>query len=203
MDNAIDPGSHVHLSVELTHAWTDAFETGVFLETAPATDDRHAAITGWHVRPKYRFAPWRRVPFHVSASLEYALFKNPGDVSFRQAIVITPILEQHTTSLDLSFNAGMEFALRGPSAGPAPIFEPSGKIASRTTSSLSLGGEYYAETGPIRRFEPVSEQHHLLFAAVDVRAQSGWNLNVGVGRGLTGRSEHWVLKTILGVAFPQ
>jgi hypothetical protein len=38
-----------------------------------------------------------------------------------------------------------------------------------------------------------------LFPALDLRTASGGDFNVGVGRGLTGGSEHWVVKSILGV----
>jgi hypothetical protein len=202
-DRMLDPSSHLHLSFEVSHGWTDAFETGLFVETSPSTDDRHAAFTGFHVRPKYRFHEWNRFPFHVSLSLEYAFVKQPGDTAFRQALAITPILERHIRRVEMSFNPGLEIGVRGPDAGSSPVFEPSAKLASRVAGAMWLGVEYYAETGPIKHFEPLAEQHHLLFPAVDFRSRSGWDVNVGVGRGLTGSSEHWVVKWIVGLRLPQ
>lgn len=196
-DATADPRAHVHVSFEISHGWTGSFETGVFVETSPSEDDRHAAITGFHFRPKYRFTPWRRFPFHTSVSVEYAFIKQPGDETFRQALAITPILERHVMGLEMSFNPAIEVGLRGPEAGEAPVFEPSAKIASHVRRSIWLGLEYYAETGSIKHFEPLAEQHHLLFPVVDLRS-AAWNLNVGVGRGLTGGSEHWVVKMIFG-----
>ncbi len=193
----------MHLSFEVTHGWTDRFETGLFFETAPVAGDGHATFAGWHVRPKFRFGQWRHFPFHVSLSVEYALFKQPGDAEFRQALAMTPIFERHSRAFDMSVNPGLEVAVRGPDAGSSPVFEPSAKLASKTTGPLWLGVEYYAETGSIKHFEPLSEQHHLVFPAIDVRTSSGWDLNVGVGRGLTGGSEHWVVKSILGVRLPR
>ena len=197
-DRMLDRSSHVHMSFELSHGWSDRFETGVFLETSPSMDDAHAAFTGFHFRPKYRFNEWQRFPFHVSVSAEYAFVKNPGDLEFRQALAATPIFERHLRSFELSLNPSFEFALRGPDAGGSPVFEPSAKLASRVSSAVWLGVEYYAETGSIKQFEPLAEQHHLLFPTLDVRSPSGWDVNVGVGRGLTGASEHWVLKLIVG-----
>lgn len=197
-DRMLDRSSHVHLSFELSHGWSDRFETGVFLETSPSIDDEHAAFTGFHFRPKYRFSEWQRFPFHVSVSAEYAFVKQPGDLAFRQALALTPIFERHLRAFELSLNPAFEFALNGPDAGDSPVFEPSAKAASRVSSTVWVGVEYYAETGPIKHFEPLAEQHHLLFPTVDVRSPSGWDLNVGVGRGLTGASEHWVLKLIVG-----
>jgi hypothetical protein len=197
-DGTVDPKSHTHLSFELSHGWNDRFETGVFLETSPSIDDNHPAFTGFHFRPKYRFSEWQRFPFHVSVSLEYAFVKQPGDTDFREALAITPILERHLGAFEMSFNPALEVGLRGPQAGESPVFEPSAKLASKVSGAVWLGVEYYAETGPIKQFEPLAEQHHLLFPTVDVRGASGWNVNVGVGRGLTGGSEHWVVKTIIG-----
>ena len=190
--------SHVHESFELSHGWNNRLETGVFLETSPSIDDEHAALTGFHFRPKYRFAEWQRFPFHVSVSAEYAFAKHPGDVDFRQALAVTPILERHVGSFELSLNPSLEFALKGPDAGGSPVFEPSAKVASRVASTVWLGVEYYAETGPIKHFDPFAEQHHLVFPTIDVHSPSGWDVNVGVGRGVTGASEHWVLKVIVG-----
>jgi hypothetical protein len=205
LHNVVLP-SHLHLSVEITRRWTDSFETGVFLETSPSESDQHAALTGFHFRPKYRFAPrgaMSRFPFHTSLSVEYAFMKQPGDTSFRQALAITPILERHVRGLEVSFNPAIEIGLRGPQAGEAPVFEPSAKVASRLASSVWFGVEYYAETGSIKHFEPLADQHHLIMPALDLRTAAGWDLNVGVGRGLTGGSEHWVLKWIVGLRLPR
>jgi hypothetical protein len=198
-DETADPSTHVHLSFEVSHGWSNAFETGVFVETSPSSGDEHPALTGFHFRPKYRLAEWPPFPFHVSVSLEYAFIKQPGDLAFRQAVAITPILERHVGRFELSFNPSVEIALKGPDAGTSPTFGPSAKVASRASRSVWLGVEYYAETGSIRRLEPLAEQHHLILPVVDIRSPSGWELNLGAGRGLTGGSEHWVVKSILGV----
>jgi hypothetical protein len=198
-DEMLDPSSHVHLSFEVSHGWSSAFETGVFVETSPSSEDQHPALTGFHFRPKYRLAEWPPFPFHVSVSLEYAFIKQPGDLSFRQAVAITPIFERHLGRLEMSFNPSVEIALKGPEAGTSPTFGPSAKIASRAGHSVWVGLEYYAETGSIRRLEPLAEQHHLILPVVDIRSPSGWELNLGAGRGLTGGTEHWVVKSIVGV----
>jgi hypothetical protein len=202
-DGTRDPSSHLHLSAEIAHGWTKSFETGFFVETSPSSDDRHAGFTGWHVRPKLRLPEWRQIPFHVSISAEYAFLKLPGDESFRQAIALTPILERHLGRVEMSINPGVEVGVRGSGAGAPPAFTPSGKAAFRWGPTAWLGVEYYAETGSIKHFEPLAEEHHLIVPAIDLRTASGWNLNLGVGRGLTGNSEHWVIKSILNVRLPQ
>ena len=49
----------------------------------------------------------------------------------------------------------------------------------------------------------VAEQRHLIFPALDLRTAGGWDLNIGVGRGLTGGSEHWGVKWIVGLRLPR
>jgi hypothetical protein len=202
-DDQIDPSSHVHLSAEIAHGWSNRFETAVFVETSPFSDDRHAALTGFHFRPKLRLAEWPPFPFHVSVSLEYAFLKDAGDTDFRQALALTPIFERHLRRFELSFNPTLEVALTGTGAGSSPVFAPSAKMASKVARSIWLGVEYYAETGSIKRLEPLAEQHHLLIPVIDIHTSSGLELDFGVGRGLTGSSEHWVVKTILAIAFPR
>ena len=201
-DQTLDTSRHVHVSAEITHGWSDSFETGFFVETSPASDDRHAAFTGWHVRQKFRLPEWKHVPVHVSVGLEYAFLKLPGDEAFSQAIGITPIIEHHSRRFEMSVNPGIEMAVKGRNAGEAPAFTPSGKAAMTWAPAVWVSVEYYAETGSIKHFEPLAEQHHLIVPAVDVRTSSGWDLNIGVGRGLTGGSEHWVVKSILEIRLP-
>ena len=110
--------------------------------------DEHPALTGFHFRPKFRLAEWPPFPFHVSISFEYAFIKQPGDLEFRQALAITPIFERHIRRFEVSFNPGIEIALKGPNAGSSPVFGPSAKAASRAGRSVWLGVEYSPKRDP-------------------------------------------------------
>ncbi|HVZ19676.1 MAG TPA: hypothetical protein VG871_01365 [Vicinamibacterales bacterium] len=48
--DALDPSSHLHLSFEVSHGWSDVFETGVFVETAPSGGDDHAGRSNTSTR---------------------------------------------------------------------------------------------------------------------------------------------------------
>ena len=161
-----------------------------------------AKFTGWHIRPRFRLPEFASFPFRVSLSLEYA-FNQPEFDPNRQTLEIRPIFERQEGRLYLSVNPDLSLALKGPDAGSAPAFEPNAKLGWDVTKKVSAGIEYYAETGSIKHFEPLSEQHHLVFPALDIRTATGWDLNLGVGRGLTGGSEHWVVKWIVGLRLPR
>lgn len=199
-DAGIYPNHHQwHETVEVTHGFTKYFETGFYIETAPYVPGIGAKFTGWHVRPRFRL-PESSFPFRVSVSLEYA-FNQPGFDPNRQTLEIRPIFERRDGRLYLSINPDLSVATKGPDAGTSPSFEPALKVGWDFSKTISGGIEYYAETGPVRHFDPWSNQHHILFPALDLHVSPAWELNFGVGGGLTGTSEHWIVKAIVGRRF--
>ncbi len=188
-----------HVTMEITHGFTTHFETGFYLETAyvPGVGEK---FTGVHIRPRFRLPEIERFPFQFSLSLEYA-WNQPGFDPNSQTLEIRPIFERQRGRLYLSINPDMSLPIKGPDAGSAPAFEPIGKVGWDLSKKLAAGIEYYSETGTVKHIEPLSDQHHILFGAADLNVSPDWELNFGVGRGLTGTSEHWVVKSIVGYRF--
>jgi len=188
-----------HATVEVTHGWTERFETGFYLETAYVPGVGYK-FTGWHIRPRFRMPEFKSFPFQVSISLEYA-FNQPGFDPNEQTLEIRPIFERERGRLYVSINPDMSLPTKGPDAGSAPGLEPIGKIGWAFAKPIAAGIEYYAETGTVKHFEPLSDQHHIVFGAADLDVSPDWEINFGVGRGLTGTSEHWIVKSIIGYRF--
>ncbi len=65
----------------------------------------------------------------------------------------------------------------------------------------SSGLEYYADFGKIGDFAKLADQQHTLFAVTDFKL-GVFDVDFGVGYGLTPASDRWVVKTIVGYAFP-
>jgi hypothetical protein len=189
-----------HETLEITHGWTKYFETGFYIETAPYVPGEGAKFTGWHIRPRFSIPESKSFPFKVSVSLEYA-FNQPGFDPNPQTLEIRPIFERQQGRMYLSINPDFSIATKGPDAGSAPSFEPDVKVGWDFSKEIQAGIEYYAETGPVKHFDPLSDQHHIIFPAVDLNVSPDWELNFGVGRGLTDTSEHWILKAIVGYRF--
>lgn len=80
----------------------------------------------------------------------------------------------------------------------APSFEPATTILYVVGGLLSAGIEYYANLGPVGGWLPPGEQEHYLFEVINVLAWKHVRLNVGVGEGLTGASNDFVGKMIVG-----
>ena len=80
-------------------------------------------------------------------------------------------------------------------------FAPAIRLARKLGKDLLVGLEYYADFGEIGRFGKVSEQQHTLFAVTDFKL-GVFDVNLGFGYGLTPSSDRFVVKTIVGYAFP-
>ena len=120
-----------------------------------------------------------------------------------------PIVGFRSRSWLLSVNPIFGYALTGPHRFQAE-FEPCAKVAWNTQRGVALGAEYYGGLGPFSGFLPVEQQEHLLFAVLDWAqpereaevAPSPWELNLGVGFGLTeATGQHLVVKAIVGRSF--
>jgi hypothetical protein len=199
-DGVLANHHQVHVTMEITHGFTKYFETGFYIETAPYVPNEGAKFTGWHVRPRLALPDSKSFPFKVSISLEYAFNQKEFDPN-SQTLEIRPIFERQQGRFYLSINPGLSVAIKGPESGSSPAFEPNGKIGWDFTPKIAAGVEYYAETGPVKHFDRLSNQHHILLPAIDLNVSPDWEFNFGVGRGLTDTSEHWVVKAIIGYRF--
>jgi hypothetical protein len=80
-------------------------------------------------------------------------------------------------------------------------FTPAARLARKLGPDLFVGLEYYADFGQIGSFGKLDDQQHTLFAVTDFKL-GVFGVNFGVGYGLTPASDRWVIKTIVGYAFP-
>jgi hypothetical protein len=80
-------------------------------------------------------------------------------------------------------------------------FAPAARVARKLAPDTFVGLEYYADFGEIGNFAKLADQQHTLFAVTDFKA-GVFDVDFGVGYGLTSASDRWVVKTIFGYAFP-
>lgn len=80
-------------------------------------------------------------------------------------------------------------------------FAPATRVARKLGPDTYLGLEYYADFGQIGSLPKLADQQHTLFLVTDFKL-GVVDVNFGVGYGLTSSSDRWVVKTILGYAFP-
>jgi hypothetical protein len=93
--------------------------------------------------------------------------------------------------VDVSFGSGGE-----------SDFAPAVRLARNLGQDRFIGLEYYADFGKIGSFLPLQhQQNQQLFAVADFKL-SKIDVELGAGYGFTMGSDRFVLKAILGYAFP-
>ena len=195
---ALDHQSHVTL--EVTHGFTQYFECAGYLVTAAHVPNIGGRYAGARIRPRFRLPETATLFFKVSVSFELG-FNQPEFEANTRTLEIRPILEHQDGRLYLSINPDLSKALKGPDEHGGLEFEPGVKASWNVSRAVAAGVEYYGATGEITRFVPRADQHHMIFPTVDFDVSRDWELNFGVGRGLTGTSEHWIVKSIVGYKF--
>ncbi len=188
-----------HLTAEITHGITKDFEFAGYLVSAFVPGEG-PMFAGGRLRPRFRVPSIPHFPFKLSLSSEVDFNKrgfDPNGVTME----LRPILDGEWGRWYVSLNPSFSKSLKGPDAHRGFAFEPSLKAAYNVTKLVGMGFEYYAETGPVTHFDSVHDQHHILLPAIDINLSPDWELNFGVGRGLTGSSEQWLVKFIFGHRF--
>ncbi len=199
-ENGVFANNHqFHFTVEVTHGLTKHFEIAGYLVTA-VVPDAGPKFAGARIRPRFRLPEEWRLPFKVSISTEVGFNKHQFDPN-TITLEIRPILEKELGKWYLSFNPDFSKSFRGVDSHRGFEFEPGVKVGYAATKKIEPGIEYYAATGQVTHFETPHDQHHLIFPTLDLNAGPDWELNFGVGRGLTGTSERWVVKWIIGYRF--
>jgi hypothetical protein len=98
-----------------------------------------------------------------------------GDYEF----IINPIVD-----LGFGQNGGAEFV-------------PAARFARKLGENLAVGVEYYTDLGPLQSWLPFNQQQHNIYAVVDFKI-GRFDVNAGVGYGLTPGSDRLMYKMIIG-----
>jgi hypothetical protein len=80
-------------------------------------------------------------------------------------------------------------------------FAPAMRLARNLGDDRFIGLEYYADFGRIGDFLPLQQQNQQLYTVTDFKVKD-WDVELGAGYGFTPGSDRFVLKAILGYAFP-
>ena len=79
-------------------------------------------------------------------------------------------------------------------------FEPSAKAQFAISPHTKVGLEYFADAGPVARLFSHQQRSELALLVIDKKINKA-DLNLGLGKGLTGASDQWVAKAILSLSF--
>jgi len=188
-----------HETLEVTHGFTPWFETGFYLFTSVQPESGWEWV-GDHIRPRVRVPESWNWPVGVSLSLE-AGYQRRAFSADTWTLEIRPIVDQKLGRWYWAFNPALERSLKGENSGRGFGFTPAAKVSYDVTPRVAAGLEYYGDIGPIDRIDRPRDQQHLIFPVLDIDLGPRWELNFGVGAGLTPATDRLIVKMILGYRF--
>ena len=197
----MNPTEHaLHETVEITHGFNSNFETGFYIFTSYRGGDQGYQYVGSHIRPRWAVpASWH---WKVGASLSVEFgYQRPEFSEDTWTLELRPIIDKQLGPWYIAFNPSLERSVSGANAGRGFTFSPNVKLSFDATKKITVGLEYYGALGPINEFDPLSEQQHQLFGAVDLNMGELWEFNAGLGEGFTHSTDHLILKCIIGRRF--
>ena len=200
VENGVLPTNHaVHETIEITHGWNDWFETGFYIFTS-ARPGQGWDWVGDHIRPRFRVPEKWHWPVGLSLSNEFG-YQRPQFSEDTWTWEMRPIIDKKLQRWYLAFNPTFDKALHGLNAGKGWQFSPNAKVSYDFTKVVSGGMEYYGSIGPVTNPDPLSQQQQQFFPTVDLNVSPQWEINFGVGWGVTRSTDHLIVKGIIGRRF--
>ena len=198
-DGVLPTDHALHETLEITHGFSPWFETGFYVFTA-ARSGYGWQWVGDHIRPRFAIpAEWKwPVGLSLSTEIGYQRWDFSQDT---WTVELRPIVDKKLGRWYLAFNPTVDKSLHGANAGIGWEFSPNAKVSFDVVKQVSLGVEYYGALGPIGNFDPVSQQEQQILPAVDLNLSPKWEVNFGVGIGVTQGTDHLLVKLILGRRF--
>jgi hypothetical protein len=194
------PTNHAeHETVEITHGFNDWFESGFYIFTS-ARSGQGWQWVGDHIRPRLRIPEKWHWPVGVSLSNEVGYQRRQFSTD-TWTWEMRPIVDQKVARWYWSFNPTFDKSIHGPTERQGFVFSPDFKFSYDFTAKIAGGLEYYGSVGPATDFLPIHQQQQQIFPTIDLNLAPQWEVNFGLGVGLTGSTDHLILKGIIGYRF--
>jgi hypothetical protein len=180
---------------EFAYGLTDWWEVGLYLPFA--IQDRQLLSDAVKLRTLFvsPHADQRNFFYGVNFELSNT---TPKFAQTRFGLEIRPIVGVRNAEWEFIVNPIVDIGFGN--NGQAD-FAPAVRLARKLDRDFFVGLEYYADFGEIGSFGKLPDQQHTLFAVTDFKL-GVFDVNLGFGYGLTPSSDRFVLKTIVGYAFP-
>jgi hypothetical protein len=180
---------------EFAYGVTDWWEVGLYLPFA--VQDQKFMSDAFKLRTLFVSPNADKRDFFYGINLEFSN-TTPPFAQTRFALEVRPIIGVRNADYEFIVNPIVD-------AGFGRLgqldFAPAARLARKLAPDTYLGLEYYADFGEIGNFAKLADQQHTLFLVTDFKL-GVVDVDFGVGYGLTSSSDRWVIKTIIGYAFP-
>ena len=189
----------VHETLEITHGFTNWFETGFYVFTSIQSDYGWQWV-GDHIRPRFRVPESWKWPVGLSLSQEFGYQRRQFSED-TWTWEIRPIIDKKMGPWYWSFNPAFDKSVHGENVHKGFEFSPNFKVSYDFTKKIAGGLEYYGAFGPATEFDPWHDQQQQFFPSIDLNVSPKWEFNFGVGIGVTGSTDHIIVKGIIGRRF--
>jgi hypothetical protein len=180
---------------EFAYGVTDWWEVGLYLPFA--IQDQKFLSDSFKLRTLFVSPNAEQRSFFYGINFELSN-STPEFSQTRFGLEIRPILGVRNSDYEFIVNPIVDVGFG--KYGQAD-FAPAARVARKLGPDLFAGLEYYADFGEIGHFAKLAGQQHTLFAVTDFKL-GVFDVDFGVGYGLTSASDRFVVKTIVGYAFP-
>jgi hypothetical protein len=190
----IIPNHSVNGAVEWAYGVTDWFEQGLYLPVwSPYSQDRGGSLNGFKIRELFVRPHAEDHTFFYGVNFEFSvnyLYWEPKHVSSE----VRPIVGLHLHPIDIIFNPIVDTLYRG---GFGSLeFVPATRVAYNLNDKWAVSVEEYADFGPLRRFDKVSDQFQEVWATLNHKGDV-LDVETGVGVGVTGGADKLTFKLML------
>jgi hypothetical protein len=180
---------------EFAYGVTDWWEVGLYLPFA--IQDRQFLSDSFKLRTLFVSPQAEKRDFFYGVNFEFSN-TTPKFSQTRFGMEIRPIIGVRNADYEFIVNPIVDI---GFGKYAEADFAPAARVARKLDQDLFVGLEYYADFGKIGDFAKLADQQHTLFAVTDFKLGI-FDVNLGVGYGLTPGSDRFVVKSIVGYAFP-
>ena len=172
------------------------FEAGTYLPVYTLTRDRKLQLDGVKLRTLFALPHAESRSFFYGVNFELSFNSMRWDET-RNSGEIRPIIGARRDGWELIVNPILDTSFDG--LGSLE-FAPCVRLAYNPSPGLALAIEHYADFGPLEHGDRGEKQEHNLFAVADF-ARKHFDLETGIGFGLTKASDNLILKTIFAHRF--
>ena len=177
---------------EWAYGVTEWFEQGLYLPLYSLSSNDGPVLNGVKLRELFVLPHAADQPFFYGINFEFSYNAKHWDPDTYSS-EIRPIIGWHLGKFDLIVNPIFDNSWKG---FKNLDFAPSARVAYNISKAWAVAVEEYADYGVLQHLLPADQQSQQLFGVVDYKGEP-FNVEAGLGFGLTGASDRLVAKLML------
>jgi hypothetical protein len=188
------PDQSVNGAWEWAYGVTDWFEQGLYMPVwTPYSKGYGLRLDGFKLRELFVRPHAADHMFIYGVNFEFSVSHLWWE-SKRITSEVRPIVGVHLHPMDIIFNPIVDTNYTGGFRNLE--FVPATRVAYNFNDRWAVAAEQYSDFGPLRNFQPVSNQFQEVWAVMD-HSSKALSIEAGVGVGVTGGADKWTIKLML------